>query len=125
MREIVDFRVNEQDAQRYLKPGDGKVIGPLGITRKLVLDTNDIRYARVVKLERELRKKGSYLILGWDIRRKYTKKELEAAELFQLCIRSAFEPDGTQCGSQYDDSVGCPHCGFGARQLNELRLDPA
>ena len=125
MRETVDFRVNEQDAQRYLKPEDGKVIGPLGITRKLVLDTNDIRYARVVKLERELRKKGSSLILGWDIRRKYTKKELEAAELFQLCIRSAFEPDGSQCGTQYDDTMGCPHCGFGAHQLNELRLDPA
>jgi hypothetical protein len=124
MREIVDLRIEEKDARRHLKPEDGKVLGPVGDVRKLVLDTSDIRYARVVRLERELRKKGSSLVLGWSIRRKYTKKELEAAELFQLRIRSAFEPDGALCGTEYDDAAGCPHCGFGARQLNELRLDP-
>ncbi len=124
MREIVEFRVEEKDARRYLQPEDGKVIGPVGDVRKLVLDTSDIRYARLVSLERELRKKGECFILGWGIHRKYTKKELEAAELFQLRIRSAFEPDGALCGTEYDDAAGCPHCGFGARQLNELRLDP-
>jgi hypothetical protein len=125
MREIVDFRISERRARDYLKPEDGKMIGPLGDTRKLVLDTNDIRYARVVRIERELRKQGSYLILGWDVRRKYTKKELEAAELLQLKVCATFEPDGSQCGTEYDDASGCPHCVFGARQLNELRLDPS
>ena len=124
MRELIEFRVSEEDAQRYLKPEDGEVIGQFGGVRKLLLDSNDIRVARVGKLHREHWARGSLFVTSWDIRRKYTKKELEAAELFQLRICSAFEPDGALCGTQYDDTVGCPHCGFGARQLNELRLDP-
>ena len=124
MREIIEFRVSEEDARHHLKPEDGKVIGQFGGVRKLLLDSNDIRVARVGKLHREHWARGSLFVTSWDIRRKYTKKELDAAELFQLCIRSAFEPDGSQCGTQYDDTVGCAHCGFGARQLNELRLDP-
>jgi hypothetical protein len=122
MRETVEFRISEEKARRFLAPEDGK---PLGRSmRKLVLDTNDIRYARVERVERELKQQGSYFFTYWDIRRTYTKKELEAAELFSLNIRNAFEPEGEVCGTQYDESVACPHCGFGARQLNELRLEP-
>ena len=122
MRESIDFRIAERHAQRLLKPEDGKRLG--SSTRKLVLDTHDIRYAQVGRIEREFRKQGSVFVLGWDIRRKYTKKELEAAELLHLCLRSAFEPEGESCGTQYDDVAACGHCGAGARQLNELRLDP-
>jgi hypothetical protein len=125
MREIVDLRIEERDARRYLQPEDGEVIGPLGDVRKLVLDTNDIRYAKVRRIHLELKGQGSSLVLGWDVRRKYTKRELEAAELLQLKVCATFEPDGSQCGTQYDDASGCAHCVFGARQLNELRLDPS
>lgn len=124
MREIVEFRVEEEDARRYLRPEDGEVIGQFGDVRKLLLESNDIRVARLGKIHRDLWARGSLFVTSWDIRRKYTKRELEAAELLQLRIRSAFEPDGALCGTEYDDTVGCPHCGFGARQLNELRLDP-
>jgi hypothetical protein len=124
MREIIEFRVSEEDARRDLNPEDGEVIGQFGGVRKLLLDSNDIRVARVGKLHREHWARGALFVTSWEIRRKYTKKELEAAELFQLRIRSAFEPAGALCGTQYDDTVGCPHCGVGARQLNELRLDP-
>lgn len=125
MREFADFRIWEKDAREHLKPEDGIVLGPFGgDTRKLVLETNDIRYAKVGRLQREFRKRGSFFFTGWSLRRKYTKKELDAAGLFQLCIPATIEPDGSQCGTQYDDSTGCPHCCVGARQLNELRLDP-
>ncbi len=125
MRETIEFRIDEKDARRFLKPEDGIVLGPFGgDVRKLVLETNDIRYAKVGRLQREFRKQGAFFFTYWEIRRKYTKAELEAAELLQLCMNSAFEPDGSQCGTEYDDSAGCPHCGVGARQLNELRLDP-
>jgi hypothetical protein len=123
MRETIEFRISEEKARRYLEPGDGKPLGRS--TRKLVLDTNDIRYARVGSLERELKKQGSYFFTYWDIRRTYTKKEWEAAELLSLDIRNAFEPEGEVCGTRYDESVACPHCCVGARQLNELRLDPS
>ncbi|HYO59324.1 hypothetical protein [Archangium sp.] len=123
MRETVEFRISEQKAQRFLKPRDGKPLGRS--TRKLVLDTNDIRYALVGRIEHEFMKQGSSFFTYWDIRRTYTKKELDSAELFYLRMRSAFEPEGEQCGTQYDESVACPHCSVGARQLNELRLDPS
>jgi hypothetical protein len=123
MRETIEFRISEDKAERLLSPGDGKRMS-LG-TRKLVLDTNDIRYARVGRLERELKSQGSYFFSSWDLRRTYTKKELAVAELFQLRLRSAFEPEGEVCGTRYDDAVACPHCGAGARQLNELMLDPS
>ena len=125
MREIIELRITEEDAQRYLKPDEGKVFGSTRTVRKLLLDANDIRVARIGKLHRELRKQGSLLVTCWDVRRKYTKKEMEAAELFQLKVRATFEPDGSQCGTQYDDTAGCPHCVVGARQLNELRLEPS
>ncbi|QRK11217.1 hypothetical protein JQX13_14755 [Archangium violaceum] len=122
MRETVEFRISEQNARRFLKPEDGKPLGRS--TRKLLLDTNDTRYALVGRLEHEFMKQGSCFFTFWDIRRAYTKKELDAAELFHLRLRSAFEPEGEQCGTRYDESVACPHCGVGARQLNELRLEP-
>jgi hypothetical protein len=126
MREFADFRIWEKYAREHLKPEDVIVLGPFGgDTRKLVLETNDIRYAKVGRLQREFRKRGALFFTGWSLRRKYTKAELEAAELLQLCLNSAFEPAGEDCGTEYDDSVGCPHCGFGARQLNELRLEPS
>ena len=113
MRETIEFRIAEDDARRYLNPEDGEVIGQFGGVRKLLLDSNDIRVARVGKIHRELWAQGSIFCTSWEVRRKYTKKELETAELFQLCIRSAFEPEGESCGTKYDDTVGCPHCGFG------------
>jgi hypothetical protein len=125
MRETIEFRISENKARLHLKPDEGKLFGSTRTVRKLLLDANDIRIARIGKLDREFRKQGSLFVSSWDVRRKYTKKELEAAELFQLKVRATFEPDGSQCGTEYDDTTGCPHCAVGARQLNELRLDPS
>ncbi len=121
MREIVDFRIAEHKAQRFLKPEDGTVLG--GDTRKLVLDARESLFARVGELDRQFKKEGSTFFLGWNLRRQYTRAELNDAELLHLCVRAAFEPEGERCGTEYDDTVGCPHCGAGARQLNELRLE--
>jgi hypothetical protein len=125
MRETLEFRTEEKDARRFLGPEDGEVLGPMGTVRKVVLDSNDIRVAKIRQVHLDLLKQGSYFFTYWDIRRTYTKKEWEAAELCSLRIRNAFEPEGEQCGTRYDESVACPHCGVGARQLNELRLDPS
>jgi hypothetical protein len=125
MRETIEFRIEEKYAREHLKPDEGEVLGPMGDVRRLVLETNDIRVARIGRLHRERWAQGSLFFTYWEIRRKYTKAELEAAELLQLRMNTAFEPDGSQCGTEYDDSAGCPHCGVGARQLNELRLDPS
>jgi hypothetical protein len=125
MRETIEFRIEEKDAQRYLRPEDGEVIGPGGDVRKLVVDSNDLRVAQVGKLERQFRERGSFFFSSWDIRRQYTPKELENAELLHLRLRTAFEPPGECCGTEYDDAAACPHCGAGAPQRNELRLEPS
>ncbi len=121
MREIADFRIAEHKARRFLRQEDGTVLG--GDTRKLVLDTHDDLFSRVGELDRQFRKEGSAFFLGWGLRRQYTRAELDKAELLHLRVRATFEPEGERCGTQYDDTVGCPHCGVGARQLNELRLE--
>lgn len=48
---------------------------------------------------------------------------LTAAEFFQLQITAFFEPEGTACGTEYDESAACPHCGAGRRLVGELILD--
>jgi hypothetical protein len=121
MREIYDFRIAEHKARRFLRPEDGKVLG--GDTRQLVLDSRDPRMEVVREAELQLLKRGECFHLGWTIQRKYTEKELEAAELFYLFPRATFEPVGESCGTEYDDAAACPHCGAHAPQLTELRLD--
>src|SRR5262249_22702448 len=55
--------------------------------------------------------------------RSYTRAELARARLFQLRINAVFEPAGEQCGTAYDDSTACQHCGAGRRQVSDLILD--
>lgn len=123
MRETCEFRIDERKARRFLAPEEGELLG--GDVRKLVVETCDPLFAKVGRIQRELRvREDTSFFSSWNIRREYTKAELEAAELFSLRIRATVESEGERCGTQYDDSKGCSHCGVGARQLNELRLDP-
>jgi len=120
MRELYDFRIEEKHAQRYLKPEDGKVLGET--VRRLVLDSTDSRMELIRKLQHDFRKRGDFFVLGWNIQRKYTEKELDEAELLYLFPSATFEPEGEACGTEYDDAAACRHCGAGATQLTELRL---
>jgi len=55
----------------------------------------------------------------------YSVSEMAAAELFTLVIESVFEPCGEERGTKYDESVACPHCGSGGRQVGPLILPPS
>ena len=57
--------------------------------------------------------------IGWHLR-KYTKTELQNAEVLQLAIASHFEPSGEECGTIYETL--CNHCNLG-RQVSDLILD--
>jgi hypothetical protein len=122
MRAIYEFRVGEEDARRHLEPGEGKRLGTS--VRKVVVDSRDELFERVKRLQHQFREKGTFFFLGWGLRHEYTRAELAAAELFHLKTRAAFEPAGESCGTEYDEAAGCRHCGVGARQLNELHLEP-
>ena len=56
------------------------------------------------------------------VRRRYTPEELAEAELLRLEITRAFEPIGEECGTKYDRSAACPHCGAGRKQVSDLHL---
>jgi hypothetical protein len=59
----------------------------------------------------------------WHIHRKYTEEEIQSAELLDLVIRSYFEPPGSMCGTEYDETAACKHCGAGAPMTTPLILN--
>ncbi|MBN1209448.1 MAG: hypothetical protein JXB05_31645 [Myxococcaceae bacterium] len=121
MRETIEFRVPAEQANMFLEPDLGTWLGDS--VRKVVLPMEDPRVKFIGDLNREFRKKGRAFFTGWEISRHYTRRELEAAEVLQLLIRTVFEPEGEACGTKYDDAAACPLCGAGAPQLTELHLD--
>jgi hypothetical protein len=121
MKEYVEFRIPEKHASRFLEPYAGKRLGDS--VRALEITVADPRYEWIGNLQRELRKEEEFFFLGWEIKRHYSRKELESAELFGLEITAVFEPAGEQCGTVYDDSTVCPLCGAGRTQVSDLILD--
>lgn len=126
MREVAEFRIPEEYARIHLEPGQGVPLGsgpmPPSV-RKLVVSTTDPLYQKIGELSRAFLREGKFFFHGWDIRRYYSKEEIAAAELFQLFITAVFEPEGEECGTVYDYSEACEHCGFGRRQVSDLVLD--
>ena len=57
--------------------------------------------------------------LGWYLR-KYTKAELQQAEVLRLMISPHFEPCGEECGTIYETL--CNECNWG-RQVSDLIID--
>ncbi|NTX64492.1 hypothetical protein HUA74_27925 [Myxococcus sp. CA051A] len=121
MRETIEFRIAEERAQRFLDPGLGTLVNET--LRKVVLPTDDRRVREIGAIERKLREQGGLFFTYWNIERRYSATELKSAELLNLVIRTSFEPTGSMCGTGYDESVACEHCGAGARQTTALILD--
>lgn len=121
MRAIYEFRVNEEFAHRLFRDDEGK---NLGSVRLIQLPSDDPRLPLVGELQREIVGDcDRSFFFGWDIKYRYTKGEIHAAEVFHLFVTSAFEPVGENCGTIYDESAACPKCGAGAIQVSDLRLD--
>jgi hypothetical protein len=123
MREFIEFRISESDASEYL--GEvGWRMGDDGFVRCVRLPMEDERVQLIGELDGEFQRAGGSFFRGWHISRHYTPEEVQSAELFELSICSVFEPCGEMCGTEYDESLACTHCGAGARQATELRLEP-
>lgn len=121
MRETLELRVSEEEAWRCFRPDEGVRLGE--DVRKVMLPLPDERLPRIHEINQELRKKSRSLFWGWSVHRRYSAKELQAAELFKLWPNAVFEPVGEDFGTRYDESVACPQCGTGARQVSDLVLD--
>lgn len=121
MKALLELRIPEATAKKYLEPGEGSVVG--GIARKVAYPVGDERLAHLAKINRAMKDRGDMLFTSWRIRRKYTAKEIREAEMLYLIIEASTESSGLEDGTIYDESQGCPHCGRGRVQVSNLRID--
>ncbi|WP_309892353.1 hypothetical protein [Archangium sp.] len=120
MRETIELSISSDKAAPFLPPEAGE---DRGLTRHLVLPSNDPLLEKIREHEQEWQRRGSTMLTDLEIHREYTSKELQKAELLWLRVRPFFEPTGEDCGTVYDETQACPKCGFGARQVSPLHLD--
>ncbi|WP_309890069.1 hypothetical protein [Archangium sp.] len=120
MRETIEIRISTDKAAHFLPPGVGD---DWDITRRLELDVDDPLVEVIRRHELEEHRQGTTMVTFWQVRRRYSPRELHSAELLWMRVRPFFEPTGEECGTLYDDSQACTSCGAGARQLSELSLD--
>jgi len=101
MRETYELRVRDEFADMLFGPHEGR---PLEIVRLVRVPATDSRVSEIARLQRELKRtKGKPFFYGWDVLRKYSRRELTDAELLLLEVTSGFEPAGEECGTiQFD-----------------------
>lgn len=121
MREMAEFRVDEEFASELFRDNEGE---KLGSVRKILVPTTDPRFPEIGRLQKSLKQTTNHpFFYGWDIRRSYNKQELDMAPMFHLIHTAYFEPSGEECGTEYDDTYACRRCSSGARQESDLFLD--
>jgi hypothetical protein len=121
MREIHEFRINEDFASRLFPENEGE---KLGSVRKILISADDPRFSRIGDLQAEITATTDRAFFyGRRVERQYTHEELAEAKLLKLVVAATFEPAGEECGTKYDESTACPKCGAGAAQVSDLRLD--
>jgi hypothetical protein len=83
MKEVAEFRIDEEFAPMLFGANEGKRMG--SSVRRIELEVTDNRYKHVGRLQSELRATlGRPFFYGWDLRRQYDKPELVMADLFSL-----------------------------------------
>jgi hypothetical protein len=134
MTEYVNVRASEtlgqEDLVSFLKSRFPEATKPVG--RSIVegtecveirIPSNSPEFEEIRRFIDARRKQGqcgfSDFTIGWYLR-KYTKAELQNAEVLRLTIASHFEPSGEECGTIYETL--CNQCNWG-RQASDLILD--
>lgn len=121
MRETLKLRVVPEIAA-LLPPGAGEE-SSTG-TRQLLLEVNDPLVETLRTYEIEHRARGATVFTTCELIRRYTPRELAAAEFLFVTFWPFFTPTGEECGTVYDESTACSYCGAGARQVSPLHLEP-
>lgn len=120
MKEIFEFRVNSEFASILFEPEEGV---DLKVVKVVSIPKDDPRFYQIPVVSDEVEKRyGKPFYFSWNIKRRYEKKELESASLFQLKLKSTFEPAGEECGTAYDETTACKFCGANVTQKSELVL---
>ncbi|WP_047418273.1 hypothetical protein [Cellulophaga sp. Hel_I_12] len=121
MKETLELRINYDFANLLFKDKEGK---NLGTSVKIIdLSKDDPRYIQIPIIESHVKKKyDRSFFFGWEVKRKYSKKELNSAELFHIKIKTTFEPTGEECGTIFDETSVCEICGANRKQVGPLTL---
>ncbi len=120
MKEIVEFRIQNKYADLLLDHDEGKRNSSNTV---IFISKEDFKYKKINELQKHIREKyGDYFFLYSNIKRHYNKRELEKALLFNVIVKSMFEPAGEECGTIYDESQACDICGANRKQDGSLIL---
>jgi len=120
MKEIIEFRVCNKYSHLLLKPNEGKRNASNTIIH---ITKEDPKFEQIRILSKEIQdKKNDFFFLYSNIKREYSKNELEIATLFQMKIKTMFEPAGEECGTLYDEKTACEICGANRKQVGILKL---
>jgi len=120
MKEIIEFRILNDYIHLLPSSVDWKENGSNYIVK---VERSSSAFEKIKDLTHLVREKNNdYFFLFHNIIRKYTKKELSEATLFQIKIKSTFEPAGEECGTEYDENTACKICGANRKQIGPLRL---
>jgi predicted hydrocarbon binding protein len=119
LRETIEIRLADSWVLKQLGSDIGKDLG--GSVRVIELEREDPKIQYILELinsrEKEL---GKRIYKLFHIRRYYSSKELENAEILRLIIAATFEPAGMDLGTLYEEI--CSKCGLRI-QKSELILD--
>src|SRR5688572_5854827 len=120
MKELHEFRIYNRYAHLLLKTDEGT---KLGIYRVIEISRNDPKFDKIKILAEQIRKEhNDFFFLYSNIKRQYTKQELDNATLLHLKIINTFDPAGEECGTKYDESTACEICGSDRKQVGPLKL---
>lgn len=120
MKEIHEFRIYREYAHLLLKPGEGKDNGSKIV---VYINRDDPKFEQVRMLTKEIKEKyNKSFFLYSNIRREYSKKELDKATLLHMIIKTTFEPAGEESGTVYDETTACEICGANRKQFGRLKL---
>ncbi len=121
MKEILEIRINYEYANLLFKSDESKDVGTS--VKVVEITKDDPRYNQIPVIAKQIKEKyGKGFYFGWQIKRRYNIQELDASPLFHIKIKTEFEPAGEECGTSYDESVGCVICGANRKQRGPLRL---
>jgi len=120
MQEIFEFRIDSDFFHLLPKPNNGKANGIVYI---VTMTRNDPNFQEIEKLKRFVKEKyDKSFVFGWQIKRKYSMKELDTASILHLNIKALFEPTGEECGTLFDEMAACEICGATRKQVSPLIL---
>lgn len=134
MTEYVNVRasetLNQEELVAFLKTRFSRIAKPIGRTVGEGTECVEVRvpsksteFEEIKEFIDIRRRRGLHGYSDFTIGhylRKYTKAELQQAEVLRLNIAAHFEPCGEECGTIYETL--CDHCNLG-RQISDLIVD--